>query len=79
LLALAALAGVATWVDIRLVAAVREPTPQNVQATVKRMLLAIVLLDATMIFCRTGDPIVALGVVALIIPAATLGRWIFIT
>jgi 4-hydroxybenzoate polyprenyltransferase len=78
-LALAALAIAAAWVDIRLVAAVREPTSQNVQATVKRMLLAIVLLDATMIFWKTGDPLTALGVAALIIPAATLGRWIFIT
>jgi 4-hydroxybenzoate polyprenyltransferase len=78
-LALGTLAIVATWLDIQLTAAVRDPAPSDVQATVKRMLLAIVLLDATMIFCKTGDPIVALGVAALIIPAATLGRWIFIT
>jgi 4-hydroxybenzoate polyprenyltransferase len=77
--ALAALAIVATWIDMRVVVAVRQPASQNVQATVKRMLLAIVLLDATVIFCKTGDPLVAVGIAALIIPAATLGRWIFIT
>jgi 4-hydroxybenzoate polyprenyltransferase len=77
--ALAALGFVAIWIDVRLLSAVREPTPQNVQSAVKRMLLAIVLLDATMVYCKTGDPILAVGVAALIIPAATLGRRIFIT
>jgi 4-hydroxybenzoate polyprenyltransferase len=78
-LALAALALVTTWIDFRVFSAIREPTPPNVQSTVKRMLLAIVLLDATMVYCQSGNPILAAGVAALLIPAATLGRWIFIT
>jgi 4-hydroxybenzoate polyprenyltransferase len=78
-IALASLAVVTGWVDIRLFSAVRDPTPQNVQSAVKRMLLAIVLFDAVMVFSATGDPLMTLGVAALIIPAATLGRWIFIT
>jgi 4-hydroxybenzoate polyprenyltransferase len=78
-MAIAALACVTAWIDIRLFAAMREPTPRNVQAAVKRMLLAIVLLDATIVFFWTGSPILAACVAALIIPAATLGRWIFIT
>jgi 4-hydroxybenzoate polyprenyltransferase len=77
--ALAALALVTTWIDTRLVAAVRDPSPRNVQAAVKQLLLAIVLLDATMVGCKTGDPLLALAVAALFVPAATLGRWIFIT
>ena len=77
--ALATLALVTAWIDTRLVSAVREPTPRNVQAAVKQLLLAIVLLDATMVGCRTGDPLLALAVAALFVPAATLGRWIFIT
>ncbi len=77
--ALAALALVTAWIDTRLISAVREPTPRNVQAAVKQLLLAIVLLDATMVECRTGDPVLAMAVAALLIPAATLGRWIFIT
>jgi 4-hydroxybenzoate polyprenyltransferase len=77
--ALAALALVTAWIDTRLVSAVREPAPRNVQAAVKQLLLAIVLLDATMVGCKTGDPVLAIAVAALLIPAATLGRWIFIT
>jgi 4-hydroxybenzoate polyprenyltransferase len=77
--ALSALGLVAIWIDVRLFSAVRDPTPQNVQSAVKRTLLAIVLLDATMVYCKTGDPILAIGVAALIVPAATLGRRIFIT
>jgi 4-hydroxybenzoate polyprenyltransferase len=78
-LALAALACVTAWIDIRVFKAIQEPTPRNVQLTVKRMLLAIVLLDAAMVLFATNSPILAVSVVALIIPAATLGRWIFIT
>ena len=78
-LGLGALALVGAWIDVRLIPAIREPTPRNVQSSVKRMLLAIVLLDATMVFCLTGSPMLAIAVAALLIPAATLGRWIFIT
>jgi len=78
-LALVTLGVVTIWIEVRLMSAIREPGPRNVQSAVKRMLLAIVLLDATMIFCKTGDPILALGVAALLVPAAILGRWIFIT
>jgi 4-hydroxybenzoate polyprenyltransferase len=78
-LAVGLLALVAIWLDVRLLAAIRDPTPRNVQSGVKRMLLAIVLLDATLVYWATGNPVLALGVAALLIPAATLGRWIFIT
>jgi 4-hydroxybenzoate polyprenyltransferase len=75
----AALALVTAWVDMRAWAAWRDPTPRNVQAAVKQMLLAIVLFDATMVCFKTGDPVLAIGVALLFIPAATLGRFIFIT
>jgi 4-hydroxybenzoate polyprenyltransferase len=75
----AALALVTAWVDTRVLAAWREPSPRNVQAAVKQMLMAIVLLDATMVCFKTGDPVLAVGVALLFIPAATLGRFIFIT
>lgn len=78
-LGLGALALVGAWIDVRLIPAIREPTPRNVQSSVKRMLLAIVLLDATMVYCLTDSPLLAVAVTALLIPAATLGRWIFIT
>jgi len=41
--------------------------------------LSIVLLDATMVYWRTGNPALAGVTAALVVPAATLGRWIFIT
>ena len=67
------------FVDFRLAPAVKDPTPAKVQAGVKQMLLAIVLFDATMIYWATGSPWLALGTALLIVPAATLGRFIFIT
>jgi 4-hydroxybenzoate polyprenyltransferase len=70
---------IVAFIDVRLAPALGEPTPVNVQAAVKQLLLAIVLLDATMIYWATGNPTLALGTALLIIPAATLGRWIFIT
>jgi 4-hydroxybenzoate polyprenyltransferase len=74
-----ALLAVTAFVDVRLAPALSEPTPGNVQAAVKRLLLAIVLFDATMIYGITGNPTLACGTALLIVPAATLGRWIFIT
>jgi len=38
-----------------------------------------VLLDATMVYWASGDAMIALGTALLIVPAATLGRFIFIT
>jgi 4-hydroxybenzoate polyprenyltransferase len=70
---------IVAFINFRLAPALGEPTPVNVQAAVKRLLLAIVFLDATMIYWATGNPSLALGTTLLIIPAATLGRWIFIT
>jgi 4-hydroxybenzoate polyprenyltransferase len=74
-----ALAIVIGFIEFRLVPALNNPTPDNVQAAVKRLLLAIVLFDATMIYWATGSPTLACGTALLVVPAATLGRWIFIT
>ncbi len=73
------LLAVMLFIDVRVAPAVSEPTPHKVQAAVKRLLLAIVLFDATMIYGITGDPTLACGTALLIVPAATVGRWIFIT
>jgi 4-hydroxybenzoate polyprenyltransferase len=77
--ALAALVLVIAWIDVRAAAAIGEPVPKNVQAAVKQMLLAIVWIDAAMVYWATTDLVLALVVAALIVPAAWLGRWIFIT
>lgn len=70
---------VVVFIDVELAPALFQPTPAKVQAAVKRLLLAIVLLDAAMIYWKTGDPTLTCGTALLIVPAATLGRWIFIT
>jgi 4-hydroxybenzoate polyprenyltransferase len=70
---------IVAFIEYRLAPAVRAPTPSNVQAGVKQMLLAIVLLDATMIYGASGNALIAIATALLIVPAATLGRFIFIT
>jgi 4-hydroxybenzoate polyprenyltransferase len=78
-LAFALLLPVIAFIDFGLAPALARPTPVKVQAGVKRLLLAIVLLDATTIYWVTGNGALACGTALLIVPAATLGRWIFIT
>jgi 4-hydroxybenzoate polyprenyltransferase len=78
-LPIALLAAIMAFVDVRLTAAIRQPAGANVQAAVKRLLLAIILFDATMTYWASGNALVACGTLLLIVPAATLGRWIFIT
>jgi 4-hydroxybenzoate polyprenyltransferase len=67
------------FIDHRLAPALKEPTPSKVQAGVKQMLLAIVLLDATFVYWASADATIGLGTALLLVPAATLGRFIFIT
>ena len=67
-----ALLVVTALIDIRLARALSEPTSDRVQAAVKRLLLAIVLFDATMIYGFTGNATLACGTALLIVPAATL-------
>jgi 4-hydroxybenzoate polyprenyltransferase len=78
-LPIALLAAIMAFVDVRLTAAIRQPAGANVQAAVKRLLLAIILFDATMTYWASGNALLACGTLLLIVPAATLGRWIFIT
>jgi 4-hydroxybenzoate polyprenyltransferase len=75
----ALLAAIMAFVDVRLTAAIRQPAGANVQAAVKRLLLAIILFDATMTYWASGNALLACGTLLLIVPAAMLGRWIFIT
>ena len=70
---------IVAFIEYRLAPAIRDPTPSNVQGGVKQMLLAIVLLDATMIYGASGNAVIAIATALLIVPAATLGRFIFIT
>lgn len=77
---LAALAGmIALMIDVRVVAAAAEPSPRRVQAAVKAMLLAIIILDATAVLAQTGERSLAVGTAALVVPALLLGRWVYVT
>jgi 4-hydroxybenzoate polyprenyltransferase len=78
-IALAGVALIAAFVDVAIVGAFKDGSPRNVQMAVRRQLLAIVLLEATMIYFKTGSVSLAGATALLVIPAATLGRWIMIT
>lgn len=63
----------------RLVGAIAEPEPKRVQTAIRTMLLSLVMLDATLVFFATGDPVLATTVAMLMLPAFLLSRWIPMT
>lgn len=73
------LAVILLTVNRRMIIALLNPAANQVQMAVKTMLLSLVMLDATLIFFKTGDPLYALAIAALLLPAVILGRWIFVT
>ena len=73
------LAVILLTVNRRMIIALLNPAANQVQTAVKTMLLSLVMLDATLIFFKTGDPLYALAIAALLLPAVILGRWIFVT
>lgn len=66
-------------IDRRIVPALRDPSPQLVQRAVRTMLFSVVTLDAAMVYFMTGNAAYALGMVALLIPALLVGRWLYVT
>ncbi len=58
--------------------AVIDPHPLRVQTAVKQSILSLVLLDAAVVLAVSG-PTPAIAVLALLIPAVLLGRWIYST
>jgi len=73
------LAVIMLLINRRPVFAVRNPEPENVQTAVRVMLLSLLMLDAMLAFIHTEDPLPALIIASLLIPATFLGRWIFVT
>jgi hypothetical protein len=59
-------------------AAVLDPSPQRVQVAIKLCLFTLIVLDAAVVMAVAG-PAYALGVIALIVPAFLLGRWVYST
>ena len=58
--------------------AVADPTPRNVQLSVKHSILSLIWLDAAMI-AAVAPIAYSLGVLTLLIPAYLLGRWVYST
>jgi 4-hydroxybenzoate polyprenyltransferase len=57
--------------------AIAEPAPKHVQAAVKRAIMGLVVLDAVLATALAGS--VGLLILALLLPALYLGRWIYST
>lgn len=81
---LAMFAVIAFTLNRRAIAAIANPTPQNVQPTIKLMLLSYVMLDATLVFWKMSESgsvgaAHALATAALVIPALLLSRLIPMT
>jgi 4-hydroxybenzoate polyprenyltransferase len=59
-------------------AAAIDPTPPKVQAGVKHSILSLIWLDAATVLA-VADPMYAIAIAALLIPALLLGRWVYST
>ena len=65
------------YVGVPIVAAIRAPTPERVQAAVKRSVLGLILLDALLATSLVGTPGLLLAL--LLPPALQLGRRVYST
>ena len=65
------------WIGFPVAAAIRKPTPQNVQAGVKRCILGLILLDAILATAFVGPAGLLIGL--LLLPARWLGKWVYST
>lgn len=77
--AIVPLAVILLTINRRAVAGLLDPSPQNVQAAVKLMILSIIMLDAVIVFFHTGSGWYGLLTASLLLPAMVLGRWVFVT
>ena len=73
------LALVLVTINRRLIAAIRDPHPSQVQRAMRTMLLSLVLIDATLVLAHSGQAQPALMTAALLIPAVALRKWIPMT
>lgn len=77
-LGIALLAGFALFLAIRVVPAISEPGPQTIQRAVKTAVLGIIVINAAT--CATfAGALPSLVVLAHLIPALWIGRWIYST
>jgi 4-hydroxybenzoate polyprenyltransferase len=76
---LAAAGVVILTINRRLVQAILNPVPQNVQIAVKTMLTSYVMLNAILVFVWTTNPTYAIITAALLLPTILLSRWMAVT
>lgn len=67
----------AIYIGSPILAAIRHPVPDQVQAAVKRCLFGLVLLDAILATVFVGP--LGLLLLLLLLPASYLGRWVYST
>lgn len=73
---------IALSIDLRLFAAVGEPSPARVQAAVRTMLLSLVMLDAALVWfaVKNADaPLYAMATAALLVPSVVVGQFMKMT
>ncbi len=67
----------AVYLGTRVFTAIQDPSPQKVQAAIKRLVLSLVLLDAVLASGTMGT--VGLVLALLLLPAMWLGKWVYST
>jgi 4-hydroxybenzoate polyprenyltransferase len=70
---------VALVLNRRWIRAISNPEPRFVQAGVKSGLLSLIVIDALIVYWKTGEPTYSLIVLAALLPAMFLGRLIPMT
>jgi 4-hydroxybenzoate polyprenyltransferase len=63
----------------RCMVALRDPQPRLVQRAVKHAILSLIVINAAIVLAVTGDPVLSLGTVALLLPTLVLGKWVYST
>ena len=72
---------IAFTINRRVLHALLDPDPHTVQTGVRLMLLSVIMLDATCLYFKLGDPGIryAGATACLVIPSLILGKWMSMT
>jgi 4-hydroxybenzoate polyprenyltransferase len=73
------LAATGVILNRRLANTIFDPVPAKVQASVRTLLMSLVMLDASMVFFVNENRMYALAVVLLLVPAQALARFLAVT
>lgn len=73
------LAAIGVIINRRVTSAIFDPVPAKVQASVRSLLMSLVMLDASLVFFANENRMYAFAVALLIIPAQALARYLAVT